>query len=373
MLNAVDRPPVGILVLNRILPFACILGLSSVAFAGPPRAKTSRADRETPARATKSKPARAETHTHEHDDRFRDVRLKLRKSSAASGRVQVYVNGSGATLRGGFEDASQDRSSIVEHAGLASVTVPAYAGDDWGTVMTCVRDQFVDFDIEVTDRRPASDDHIMIMVGGSPSLIGERSGVAGIAPYMGSVIRGAVGFAFSDVHHGDAQALCETVAHEIGHTLGLDHVYECSDTMSYLHCGDKQFQDADMTCGEWEPRTCGDGLTSQNSHGELLSALGGRPADDPAPPPAPDPAPIPDPAPDPEADPDPSNDPSSDEWWDAAGPDEWEQWLIWDPYNEVWWTYDADLGGWVVWGWDDAGWDDAGWDDSGWDDSDCPG
>ena len=243
-------------VLKRIVPLALVLGLSPLAEASPTTTTTrGSVERHTPARSkTSRKPPRArvpsEMH-HAHDDRFRAVKLALRKDQRrAQGSVQVYINGRGASLRGGFEDAERGRSSILDHAGLDALEYPAYGGGQWPELMSCVRDQFAAFDVVITDRRPASADYIMMMVGGSPALIGEHRSVAGIAPFTGSVIPGAVGFAFSSVHGGDVRGLCETVAHEIGHTLGLDHTYECSDTMSYLECGPKSFVDAPMSCGE---------------------------------------------------------------------------------------------------------------------------
>ena len=202
------------------------------------------------------------------------------RAGGQAGGLTVYVNGRGAAIRGGFEDAANNRSSIALSRGRDRVNVPAFSAGAqvWGSMMSCVREQLGDYDITVTDRRPESGEYIMMMVGGRPGMLGYQQGVGGVAPYTGSVVNGTVGFIFADAYGDDARELCETVAHEIGHTLGLDHTYECTDTMSYLHgCGEKTFQDKDMACGEWGARSCGSGQRVQNSHYRLAKLVGLRP------------------------------------------------------------------------------------------------
>lgn len=317
------RARVGLVaVLDKIVPFVLVLGLSSLALAGPP----ARAHRGAPARA---KPATAGQTHGQHDDRFRAVKLELASGAAQPGPVTIFVNGEGATLRGGFEDAAANSSSIVDAAGLTTLALPAYAdgAGSWASVMGCVAEQFEDFEVQITDRRPQTEDYIMIMVGGSPADIGEHSGVAGIAPYTGSIVYGAVGFVFSEVHGGDTRGLCETIAHEAGHTLGLDHTHACADTMSYLYCGDKSFVDAPMSCGEWDVRQCGGGAPSQNSHATLAASLGRRAA--------------PDEGTAPQVEPEPSRPTPEDEFWaqDGSWDDlEREQWLVWVDGEWVEWS-----------------------------------
>lgn len=192
--------------------------------------------------------------------------------------VTLYVKPDGATLTGGWDDASAHVSSVALRVD-GPLVIPAWSGGArrWQRVMRCVRDRFGEFAIDVVDERPADPGHIMIVVGGEPGLLGFGRGVGGIAPYTGEVLPGAVGYVFSDALDNEVEATCVSIVHEAGHALGLDHAYLCEDPMSYLWgCGEKRFRDVDARCGEEEPRACGDGEVTQNSWQRLATHVGLR-------------------------------------------------------------------------------------------------
>jgi hypothetical protein len=192
--------------------------------------------------------------------------------------VTLYLNKGGGTVVAGWDDSAENTSSIVFNVG-ESQQIPAWRGGDrkWKKVVACVRDRFADFDVEVVTERPSTGDYVMIMVGGRPSLFGYGDGVSGVAPYTGEVLHAAIGYVFSDNLRNDVDGTCLAVVHETGHTLGLDHAYLCEDPMSYLWgCGPKRFRDQDASCGENEPRYCGDGEETQNSWRRLAAAVGLR-------------------------------------------------------------------------------------------------
>ncbi|MEM7157876.1 MAG: zinc-dependent metalloprotease family protein [Myxococcota bacterium] len=226
------------------------------------------------------------------------MRRKLKADrSGSSGPLTVYLNGKGGRVYGGHEDAPSNRSSIVWSEGSSSVVIPAYSGSStsWRSMVRCVQGHFGDYEVNITDQRPARGSYIMMMVGGRGSVLGYSDSVAGVAPYTGGVVDDAVGFVFSQTMGNHADGVCETTAHEIGHTLGLDHTYHCSDLMSYEHCGEKSFVDRNMPCGEWDTRTCSNGRSRQNSHGVLAKNLGLRTSRPEPTSPGPEPRPRPEP------------------------------------------------------------------------------
>jgi hypothetical protein len=209
--------------------------------------------------------------------------LSAAPAAAAPRPVTVFLERNGQT---------------VERRNGDEVRIPRFGGGDraWNAMVSCVKEQFAPFQIEIVERRPAGSDHITALVGGKASMIGmsDRT-TAGIGPYDGSVLRGALVHVFSQVGPGerDHAGLCAVTAHEVGHALGLDHTYKCGDVMSYFNdeCGPQTFLDVDMPCGESEERTCATGDETQNSYRRLASLVGlKRAATAPEPMPEPMPA-----------------------------------------------------------------------------------
>lgn len=190
----------------------------------------------------------------------------------------IYMNRNGGTFTPGFDNSSSNVSSVPNNT--ATVSAWSYGDAKWNELMTCVRAMYARWDVEVTDKDPGSVPHIESVVGGTPGQVGLPNGVGGVAPVNGdcSVVERAVVYTFSAVYGGDVQSICETVAQETGHALGMDHALYCPDPMTYLYgCGAKTFQDKDVSCGENSARTCMCGGTTQNSVKHLNAVLG--PAD----------------------------------------------------------------------------------------------
>lgn len=200
--------------------------------------------------------------------------------------LPIYLNRHGGNYQCGDDDSALNLSSVV--CGSDGGNVGDFSGSEnqWTYVRQCVADLFSPFNVYVTDIEPTSGDYVEAVVGGSPGQAGMPNGVGGVAPFSCGIIPNAVVYAFADVYGNDVQGICETVAQEVAHAFGLDHEFLCQDPMTYLGgCGDKSFQDTYAQCGEFEPRECSCGGTSQNSVQMMLERLGASDGSVPPPPP----------------------------------------------------------------------------------------
>lgn len=204
--------------------------------------------------------------------------------TTSGGKKIIFVNKNGGTYSPGNDDSSSNRSSIIG----GTVKLPPYSegAAAWSKFLTCIQDEFHPFDVEVTDQDPGPAPHIEAVIGGTPGMIGMSQGVGGVSPMTDdcALIDRAVVYVFSDVFH-NPQVECEVAAQEIGHAIGMDHEYLCSDPMTYLSgCGHKTFQDQTVSCGEGSPRQC---MCSakQNSFQFLTKRLGAANGGNPPTPP----------------------------------------------------------------------------------------
>ncbi len=193
----------------------------------------------------------------------------------------IYLNRMGGTFTPGYENSSTNTSSIPLYTSTIGPWSPA--SSTWSGIVDCVRDEFAPFNVEVTEVDPGAAPHLEAVVGGYPEDLQLSSSVGGASPFASdcSFIERSIVFVFPDAWNNDPRLICEVIAHEIGHSVGLDHEYLCKDPMTYLEgCGDKTFQNAEAYCGESYPTSCYCSAT-QNSFELLTTRLG--PADTNAP------------------------------------------------------------------------------------------
>jgi hypothetical protein len=201
----------------------------------------------------------------------------------------LYMNKDGGAYTPGSNDARTNRSTLIQ----VTRQIPAWEVDagTWADVMSCVREQFAPWDIDVTDVDPGNVAHFESVVGGGPGDLGMPNGVAGVSPFTSDcrLIPNSIVFTFTDALPDNARVVCEVVAQEVSHSFGLDHEFLCEDPMTYLSgCGAKTFQDVAAPCGEFEQRAscaiagkydCG--RDTQNSVELLTQRLGLRPGTPP--------------------------------------------------------------------------------------------
>ncbi|HEU5060725.1 MAG TPA: hypothetical protein VFU21_29545, partial [Kofleriaceae bacterium] len=198
----------------------------------------------------------------------------LAAAGEADAQLTVYLNRNGGTYSPGEPNNSRTNVSSVPDT---PVSIAAWEVDDavFGEVFGCVQDLFAPFGVVAVDVDPGDSDHVEAVLGGLPGQLGLDPNAAGVSPFRTdcSVIENSIVFIFPDVL-ADARLVCEAVAQEVAHSIGLDHQYLCEDPMTYLTgCGEKKFLFRESICGELEPRDCKCTRT-QNSARLLLDRLG---------------------------------------------------------------------------------------------------
>jgi hypothetical protein len=187
----------------------------------------------------------------------------------------LYLNRceGGQTVTSGWPD-----DSTVKRSGILYGTVhfPPYPYGDasWQQVVEHTREIFAPFNIAITDIDPSPSPHDAAIVCGSGGLAGFH-GAGGVAPFTCGVITNPITFTFPESLGNNARVIAEVIAQEAAHAWGLDHSYKCEDPMTYLSgCGPKSFQDGSYPCGEYSPRSCECGGSTQNTFAHIMALFG---------------------------------------------------------------------------------------------------
>lgn len=220
--------------LNATLALLLLSGLTgcgSADISGPKNSsggKSADAEGETEPTAGEEEAAFDElvTPPQEYYDALFARALLLADSPAASnkGPEVLWINFDGATVAKGFGLGQ----SFIPCKATSVIPAPNLSPADKDQVVALVQQFYSDVgaNLFVTQSKPTSGEFTTIHVGGAYSNLGcaGGSGVLGIAPLDGgNANRSDVGFAFTP-SYADAQLIAETVAHEAGHSYGLDHV-----------------------------------------------------------------------------------------------------------------------------------------------------
>lgn len=219
----------------------------------------------------------------------------------SAGSNVIFLNNclpSGCMLQPGANDSRANTSTIVSQPSL--LTAWRFSSVEWDNLVTCVREVFAPFQLQVVTTEPAdTTEYFEAMVAGSPAQLGLPQGYAGIAPFSCGVIDNAITFTFANdtpyLTPTAAGTLCWTVAQEIAHAFGLQHKHDSRDPMTYLDppLPIKLFVDDEGPCGtlaardcrsgdQYEPFGCPSAPATTNSYARLAALFGAKPATAPA-------------------------------------------------------------------------------------------
>jgi len=171
----------------------------------------------------------------------------------AANTNKIFLNRcvGGCLVNRGTTDSRTNTTTILRNANQTTLTAFSRSDTVWNNVVSCVRDVFGPFGVEILTDDPGTASHFEIMIAGTPQQLGRSAGVGGVSPYNCAVeyIPNSLVFVF-DVWGDSVEDICSTAAQELAHSFGLDHVTDPSDPLTYFnYSGRRRFKDAQVQCG----------------------------------------------------------------------------------------------------------------------------
>ena len=168
---------------------------------------------------------------------YYDSLLADRMQLANSGKLQtpqdpiLWINFAGATVSKGY-DIGQ---SFLPCKSTATIPPSQLSFNSQQEIANLVAGHFSNAGakVEVTTEQPSTGEYTTIHVGGNYGNLGCTSSAnpAGLAPFdVGNANPSDIGFVFPQ--SSDLESLARTIAHEAGHTYGLDHAAD-QDSIMY--------------------------------------------------------------------------------------------------------------------------------------------
>jgi MYXO-CTERM domain-containing protein len=167
----------------------------------------------------------------------------------------VYINKNGATYTFTNSGTTNSATNTVRGGantgfpGSGQVTIAPQQVANWDQVMSCIRTSFSPFNITVVETEPTSGPYVEAILGGTDGSEIGFPGLFGIAATSSfcNLYRNGIAFNFYGTHDSEfgagtarylAPELCNTIVHEVGHVLGLEHEAWRADHMSYDYISD---------------------------------------------------------------------------------------------------------------------------------------
>ncbi len=151
-------------------------------------------------------------------------------------RLAVYLNFDGAKLTAGGSSSKDNKTDLID---VASLDYPAidwtkHGGKDQGSkaVVDELKLMFMNYAVEFVTTRPTSGDYTMAMIGGAgESCKGDGSAAVGISPLdCKNSNKNDIVLIFAE-KLGSPKQIAQVVAHELGHSFGLEHVQDKTSVM----------------------------------------------------------------------------------------------------------------------------------------------
>ena len=198
-------------------------------------------------------------------------------------RLKVFLNFDGQTLTQGQSNAQANSTGLITSPTLdyPAMVWGSYGGREKGIkdVIEELMLLYGDVAVEFVTERPAEGDYTMVMVGGQGVGVGNTGptgSTVGIAPLdCKNSNKNDIATVFGNKISPSPKNLAFVIAHELGHTFGLEHVDDTTDIMYPALNGDTCCW-TDSNLSE-PPGTCG--RSKQDSKGVLIDNVGAGPGD----------------------------------------------------------------------------------------------
>jgi hypothetical protein len=208
------------------------------------------------------------------------VRSRTLRDAEGPRPQTIFVDFDGGRLHPGSDSGQAQASCVPESFEYPALSFPpSYAADS----VTRAQEILAAYAVRVVSEEPPPYlPYTRVMVGGAAESLGQEGGRKGFACAVdcSDLARRELVFAFGEATFTSGE-LGRTIAHEVAHSWGLDHVEETDDLMRSISAASSdQIVDrcstlsSDTVCPSEHTVDCPQG--GQNAHAELLAVLGPR-------------------------------------------------------------------------------------------------